>query len=308
MKLINLLIKFLKRNKEIYSKILIFYYKSIIYRKRHINLKKLKWLKDLKIDLLENKDGILKYKEFEFVLERNIYKDIPLHQKYLYAALIPILKIPKYYLLFWDDIIIFREIFIDNFYGKESDNLEYGDIVLDIGSSIGWYSLFLSKLIGKNGKVISIEPNPNNFRYLKKNIKWNNLDNIIAINKGIWSKKSKLFFTNTKYSSELNLTSISLKKKEIDVDSIDNLMKELDIEQVNLIKMDIEGAEIKAIKGALDTIKNSQRIILKIAAYHKLDSGIETYKILVPLLEKLDFKINKKYLPMIFAIKNNSLK
>ena len=50
------------------------------------------------------------------------------------------------------------------------------DIFIDIGSNIGYYSLLCSKICKK---VHSFEPLTENFDILKKNIKINNIKNII---------------------------------------------------------------------------------------------------------------------------------
>ena len=154
-------------NSKYRDKILKIYYHSIIYRKKHIKKDNFSWLKDIKIINLNEKEGKLYYKNFQFVFPKNDIKSIPLHQKYLYAALINYFKIPKYYLLFWDDLVIFHEIFIEKIYDKVL-YVKKGDVILDIGASIGWYACKISDLVGENGKIIAIEPDPKNFHYLKK--------------------------------------------------------------------------------------------------------------------------------------------
>ncbi len=67
--------------------------------------------------------------------------------------------------------------------------------------------------------------------------------------------------------------------------------------------MDIEDAEIEALIGAKQVLKNQNMLRLVIAAYHKNDKHIENYKILVPYLERMDFKIFKDYLPYIVGLK-----
>lgn len=297
--------EFVKLNSKSNEIILNIYYRSIFYRKKHIKKNNYKWLENIELVVLNEKEGFLKYKNLKFCLPKNKMKQIPLHQKYLYASLINYFNIPKYYLLFWDDLIAFHEIFIKKSYDKNI-NIKNGDIILDVGASIGWYSCKISETVGENGKIIALEPNPENFKYLKKNIDKNNLKNIIPLNLGVWSSKKKMILILEKYSSilrNLNKSSKNKAKIDIDLDTIDNIVLKLKLDKVNLIKMDIEGAEIEALKGAKYTIGHQKRISLMIAAYHKTSSGKETYKTLVPFLEKLNYKIFKEHLPFIYARK-----
>ena len=50
-------------------------------------------------------------------------------------------------------------------------NIRKGVTVIDIGAGIGEFSVLASKLVGKHGKVISIEPSPNDFETLMMNLK-----------------------------------------------------------------------------------------------------------------------------------------
>ena len=310
---INYIIKIIKKfsnfNPNSNKKILNLYFKSIFYRKKHLKKGKYEWLKEIELKILNKRDGLLKYKNFKFILPKNDLKYIPLHQKYLYAALISYYNIPKYYLLFWDDLIIFYEFFIKKIYDKVF-NINQGDVVFDVGASIGWYAFKISQKVGENGTIIAIEPDPENFSYLKRNLELNKYRNIIPLNLGIWSSKRKMTLIRKKYASTLRNILIkdeNIEKKnqiQIDVDTIDNIMLNLELEKVDLIKMDIEGAEIEAIKGAKKTLTKLKDIRLIIAAYHETVSGIKTYRFLVPYLERLKFRVIKENLPYIYAEKH----
>ncbi len=54
--------------------------------------------------------------------------------------------------------------------------LKTGDTVIEIGGHIGYISVYMSNLVGKNGSVHVFEPGGNNYRYIKNNTE--NLENI----------------------------------------------------------------------------------------------------------------------------------
>ena len=53
-----------------------------------------------------------------------------------------------------------------------------GETFVDVGSNVGYYTLKLAKTIGRKGKIISIEPDPDSFEILRKNCELNNLETI----------------------------------------------------------------------------------------------------------------------------------
>src|SRR5260370_4391252 len=48
-----------------------------------------------------------------------------------------------------------------------------GDVVVDVGANVGYFTLLAAKLTGSNGKVYAFEPEPRNYRYLLSNIQLN---------------------------------------------------------------------------------------------------------------------------------------
>ena len=106
------------------------------------------------------------------------------------------------------------------------------------------------------------------------------------------------------YASCIKNNDENINETEVEFDTIDRLLKNNEISEINELKMDIEGAEVKAIKGSQEILENSKNIVLKIAAYHKLDSGLKSYELLLPLLNSWGFNVRREYLPMIFGRKN----
>jgi FkbM family methyltransferase len=144
------------------------------------------------------------------------------------------------------------ETFILDVY-RAGELLRENDLVLDLGATMGDFSVFASKKVGNNGKVIAIEPDPDSYEILKKNIERNNCQNIVAVNVGIGSapeEKDITFITcgiSRTYRCKLN--------------SLENILEELDIrDKINFIKMDIEGFEAEVVFKSLKTIKEANVI------------------------------------------------
>lgn len=172
-------------------------------------------------------------------------------------------------------------------------SLKEGDIVIDGGAYLGEFTLYAAKVVGNGGKVIAFEPDPLNYKKLLENISLNNLDNVIAINKGLYSENTNLKFYNDSSGGSF-LISEDLESKpndivEVPVVKLDDEMNRLGIQKVDFIKMDIEGAEIEALKGCKRLLE-SNCVNLAIASYHILD-GLPTCKRLEGLLLDMGYNV-----------------
>jgi len=139
--------------------------------------------------------------------------------------------------------------------------------IYDIGAHIGLFTLRISKE-APNSKIIAIEPNPINFKFLLKNIAINGLkDRIPALNVAIGKRKEKAVLLLSKISGGNG----SIKKWHnsgaagsliVDVIPLDNVL--LDERICDLIKIDVEGAESEVLKGLENQYKKVNRLIVEI--------------------------------------------
>ena len=200
---------------------------------------------------------------------------------------------------------------------REQDILEHfnpkkNDTVVDIGAHLGRYALISSYLVGKEGKVITIEANPLVFEKLKKNLELNKVTNTICLNYAVYSEKTKIKLfvrkeesTNTEYSLR-NTVMIDRGKLmvkgskdaervlEVNADTLDNLLDLNDIKQesVNWIKIDVEGAELEVLKGAVNIISRSKEISLLIEIHNLAGSNSTLYEPITQFLSLHNFKID----------------
>ncbi|MBK8444038.1 MAG: FkbM family methyltransferase [Sphingobacteriales bacterium] len=136
-----------------------------------------------------------------------------------------------------------------------------GMTVLDIGANIGFYTLLLSRLVGKSGKVYAFEPDATNFRHLSNNVR--NCSNVVLHQAAVGEKSGniKLF-----HSSDLNVDHQTFDSgegrpyTEIPCVALDDVIPTP--QKVDFIKIDIQGYEYYAFKGMSQLLQRSQPLLL----------------------------------------------
>jgi len=84
------------------------------------------------------------------------------------------------------------------------------------------------------------------------------------------------------------------KNQMTDVTTLDEELSKINIDHVDLITMDIEGAEIEAVKGCINTIKNNPKINLAIASYHQVN-GHQTAPTIEELFQQYGLKAKTEF-------------
>ena len=137
-----------------------------------------------------------------------------------------------------------------------------GMTVIDIGAHVGYYTTLLSKLVGKEGRVFSFEPEPHNFLLLQKNIDLNHITNCTIENKAVYKDTGSITLNldpsnlgahsvHTKLASNASVT--------VEAVCLDEYLKDMH-SKIDFIKMDIEGAEEFAIMGAKRVLEDNPDI------------------------------------------------
>jgi len=148
------------------------------------------------------------------------------------------------------------------------NEIDKGDTCIDLGSNIGYTTLFMCERVGDSGKIYAVEPDPYNVNLLKLNLEKNNfLERSEIIPAAISDVTGKIKFWT---SSKSNLSSVQKTKhseKSIDVDcfSLNDFLQSR--KYPNFIKMDIEGHEVKVFEGGLDYFTNNRgktKILLEV--------------------------------------------
>lgn len=153
-------------------------------------------------------------------------------------------------------------------HGKETDQVfalcKPGDIVLDVGSNIGFYLLNFSLHVLPDGQVFGFEPHPVTYQKLCVNLSAGVNTNISVSHLALGDttgfvepyvvRESNLGMNRVKVTSAQN-------DNRVPLTTLDLFVKERGLTKVDLIKIDVEGFEENVLRGALQTIRTYRPVI-----------------------------------------------
>ncbi len=191
-----------------------------------------------------------------------------------------------FYLLNLQDAVSFK-LFVKGSFEKNDSNyvfnlLNDGDIAIDVGANVGYYSLNFCKKVGGNGMVYAFEANKLNYNILNISSLKNGFKNINIYN-SIISDTNENFKENTlNYDSSLNYYTKDLESTNNTSKLLDDYFETISKhnKSVKVLKIDVEGAEyliLKSAKKLLNSKYAPEYILIELYDEYlkRFDSSIE---------------------------------
>jgi FkbM family methyltransferase len=201
------------------------------------------------------------------------------------------------------DRYILNEIWIHHDYNPDSRSIQPNDTVVDLGAHLGGFSIYAAQL---GAQVYALEPSPQSFELLVKNIKANSLEEKIIPHQvaiGPTKKKIKLYInpSNPAMNSEVARTNETITAQAVTLASIFEKYK---IGACNLLKCDIEESEYELFyKLPSQLFEKIERIYLEF--HTSTTDPTHTPESLAHFLETKGFTV-RQYFTYLYAIKKES--
>ncbi len=183
----------------------------------------------------------------------------------------------------------------DAFLPKVATNcMKKGDYVLDLGAFSGDHTIAYSDAVGETGHVFAIEAGSLAFQCLKHNIALFKHQNVTAeqwaVNDGSVNVMTHIEDPNLGASF---CGSEGGNGKPVHTIQIDELVRNWDIRKLDFIKMDIEGGEIRALRGAVATLKHFRpKMLLEVSSTALARQGFNKWHLLAEVINQgYSFKI-----------------
>ncbi|SRR5579875_623238 len=161
------------------------------------------------------------------------------------------------------------------------NTLRTGDLVVDVGANIGYFSLLASKLVGPSGKVISIEAAPQTFDLLRWNLERNACANVEALNVAATLNETTVEIVQRDVhnigSNEIQI-SAGPKPGGVAGRPVSAIMGG-EISRVRLIKIDIEGSEAPVLEDIIAHIAEfPQRLTIVVEITENSAKYVEAFR------------------------------
>jgi len=172
--------------------------------------------------------------------------------------------------------------------------LHPGDVVYDIGASVGLYGILLAKAIGKNGQVIAFEPEKESFQRLRENLRVNGLRNIHLFQKALGERSEQAKLYAGEDGKWCSLVSPSVSRTDIGSQIVevvvgDQFRKAEKLPVPRMIKIDVEGYEYAVLQGLRATLSQPTCEVVLVEVHSTmLPRGI-TIESIVELLKVVGF-------------------
>ena len=150
-----------------------------------------------------------------------------------------------------------------------------GKTVLDIGAHWGLFTLFFARACGPTGRVIAIEPHPDNAAHLSRNIALNQIENVSQFDVAISDTcgEAALFMPANESSTAALCSRVDAQQpggeagqtRTVRTETVDRMIANAIFSVPDLVKIDVEGAELAVLRGMEHTLSTAHpRLVIEV--------------------------------------------
>lgn len=144
--------------------------------------------------------------------------------------------------------------------------LRPGDVFVDAGANVGFYTLLASRLVGPTGRVLAIEMMPATAAILRQHVAINDCTNVEIVEKALSDRAGETIMARVPAGKHGQATVAdfahaydTFEEHEVETTTLDEVCGGRD--RIALLKLDLEGAELQATAGARSTLERTDRVI-----------------------------------------------
>jgi FkbM family methyltransferase len=142
-----------------------------------------------------------------------------------------------------------------------------GSVAIDVGANVGMFTVPLAMAVGPRGRVLAVEPAPENVRRLVQNLEINALDNVDVHGVAVTQEEGEVLL-QLGADPAFHSTSTVVKAREtldcacVRAQTLDGLWEDAGSPEVSFLKVDTEGGELDVLAGGTKLLRACHPSIL----------------------------------------------
>jgi FkbM family methyltransferase len=142
-----------------------------------------------------------------------------------------------------------------------------GSVAVDVGANVGMFTVPLALAVGIGGRVLAVEPSPDNVARLENNLMRNGLGNVVVREVAVAEKPGEVLLqlgVDAALHSTTNVCEDRANGETVVVpaETLDSVWRAAGSPDVSFLKIDTEGGELGILRGAPELLRACRPPIL----------------------------------------------
>jgi FkbM family methyltransferase len=149
------------------------------------------------------------------------------------------------------------------------ETLRLGDVFVDVGANMGYFTLLASGLVGQSGRVLAFEPAVPNVHHLSRNLDINRVSNVILLTMGLSDKTAVAslglppYYNNGVSNLRPGNQNGVTRYVPVALGRLDDIPDQLlPRDRIRAIKIDTEGHELQVLQGMTGLLSGESRLAI----------------------------------------------
>jgi len=160
-----------------------------------------------------------------------------------------------------------------------------GDVGLDVGANVGWYSLCLERHAVGDCRIYAFEPDEVNHALLSENVAINRARRIVPVRKAASDGPGTrtLYLYDPKNTGRHSLLPVNTAgEREVEAVTLDGFLagEGIDPGRVRFLKLDVEGHELSVLEGARSLLGKVPVVLMEYSPRTMREAGLDPRRLL----------------------------
>lgn len=165
--------------------------------------------------------------------------------------------------------------------------LEPGDLVFDIGASVGWYTLLLAQIAPRGVEIHAFEPDPWARGLLQENLARNRAEGVTVVDAAVGHRDGEVMLYRYGGRRRRPLRPGSAQQLSVRMLRLDDYCREhgLARRRVGCLKIGVQGFEFHALQGARKTLARCRTVLTEYSPAQLDEAGVHPASVLDLMVE-----------------------